>query len=148
MDDGMVAIFCPPGPGDGHVKLLVNTAPYGVAGLTWCDWDHTAQGTAATYPYKVRVPGRGVGQYRASEVHGLDPGISGRSLESMMLADETLFGTSFLLNGTERINPTTVTVEDGSVPIAHVADRGHFRLVAAKRQPHSPAAKTWDLEEA
>lgn len=55
-------------PGD---LLLVDIAPYvHGAGLTWCPYLRKAPGSASVYPYKVQVPDRGEGQFRASEVYG------------------------------------------------------------------------------
>lgn len=51
-------------------ELLVDTSAYGVTGTHWCECVGIAPGSASVYPYKVQVPRRGVGQYRASEVLG------------------------------------------------------------------------------
>ena len=51
-------------------ELLVDTSAYGVPGEHWCEVTGLAPGSASVYPYKVQVPGRGQGQYRASEVLG------------------------------------------------------------------------------
>lgn len=58
----------PPGPWPGD-EALVDTSAYGVEGQHWCrvtrrlgDW------SAAVYPLKVHVPGRGEGQFKLSEV--------------------------------------------------------------------------------
>lgn len=63
--------LCPRGLRNGCIYLLVDTTVYGVPGLHWCQWDHTSLGDAAVYPYKVRIPGRGIGQYKASEVQNV-----------------------------------------------------------------------------
>lgn len=60
--------LCPRGLRNDCISLLVDTTVYGVPGTNWCQWDHTALGDAAVYPYKVHIPGRGIGQYKASEV--------------------------------------------------------------------------------
>lgn len=56
-------------PGD---ELLVDVSAYKSmpAGdtLEWCRVQNLAAGSAAVYPYKVEIPERGVGQFRASEV--------------------------------------------------------------------------------
>lgn len=52
----------------GRDELLVDATAYGLAGEVWAPFDHVAPGSAAVYPYKVRLPGRGIGQYKASEV--------------------------------------------------------------------------------
>lgn len=54
-------------PGD---MVEVDTTPYGVPGFNWCYVMRLAPGSLATYPIKVQVPGRGEGQYKASEVRG------------------------------------------------------------------------------
>jgi len=54
-----------PKPGD---RVLVNTGCYGVNGYNWCEVTRLAPGSAAVYPIKVEVPGRGEGQYNAAEV--------------------------------------------------------------------------------
>jgi hypothetical protein len=51
-------------------ELLVDTSAYGVPGEHWCEVVGLALGDAAVYPYKVEVPERGTGQYRAREVLG------------------------------------------------------------------------------
>lgn len=56
-----------------HDELLVDVAVYFgelLPRLEWCRVVSLAPGSAAVYPYKVRIPRRGVGQYRASEVMG------------------------------------------------------------------------------
>lgn len=54
-------------PGD---ELLVDVSAYGwpEPQLRWCAVTKLAPGSASVYPYKVKIPGRGEGQYRASEV--------------------------------------------------------------------------------
>ncbi len=49
-------------------EVLVDTTAYGVPGLNWCRVLEVLFGTGATYPIKVKVPGRGVGQYHSSEI--------------------------------------------------------------------------------
>lgn len=61
-------MHCPSGYRNDLVELLVDTTVYGVVGVHWCRWDRTAPGSAAVYPYKVHIPGRGIGQYKASEI--------------------------------------------------------------------------------
>lgn len=54
-------------PGD---EVLIDVSAYNaqVDEPQWCEVSHLAAGSASVYPYKVRIPGRGEGQYRASEV--------------------------------------------------------------------------------
>jgi hypothetical protein len=59
------ATNCPRGD-----EFLVDTSAYGLPGLHWCEVVGVATGSASVYPYKVDIPNRGVGQYRASEVQG------------------------------------------------------------------------------
>lgn len=49
-------------------EILVNCSAYGVAGLHWCRVELISPGTASVYPYKARVPDRGLGQWRLGEV--------------------------------------------------------------------------------
>lgn len=49
-------------------EVLVDTSAYGVPGEHWCEVVGLAPGSASVYPYKVDVPGRGHGQYRAREI--------------------------------------------------------------------------------
>lgn len=52
-------------------ELLVDVGDYYEGGgLQWCSFLFSSPGGAAVYPYKVQIPERGVGQYRASEVLG------------------------------------------------------------------------------
>lgn len=48
--------------------VLVDTTAYGVPGAHWCEVVGVSEGDAAVYPIKVQVPGKGVGQYKQSEV--------------------------------------------------------------------------------
>lgn len=49
--------------------LLVVTTPYsGRPDPEWCVFEYASPGSASVYPYKVRIPGLGIGQYRASEI--------------------------------------------------------------------------------
>lgn len=57
-------------PGD---ELLVDVTAYrdgGPDGLMWCEAYWPSVGSASVYPYKVRIPDRGSGQYAAAEIHG------------------------------------------------------------------------------
>jgi len=49
-------------------EILVDTTAYGVAGEHWCPLEYGSPGTASVYPFKATVPGRGTGQWRASEI--------------------------------------------------------------------------------
>lgn len=49
-------------------EVLVDCTAYGVQGMRWCLVESHALGSAAVYPIKVRVPGRGQGQFRPREV--------------------------------------------------------------------------------
>lgn len=50
--------------------LLVDTTAYAgpTFGVQWCHYVRSAPGSAATYPYKVAIPGLGEGQYAAREI--------------------------------------------------------------------------------
>jgi hypothetical protein len=56
-------------PGD---EFLVDVGAYTdqFAEPVWCEYAYDVPGSAAVYPYKVYVPGRGFGQFRADEVLG------------------------------------------------------------------------------
>lgn len=62
---------CPPSYRNDLVELLVDTSVYGVPGIHWCQWAYTAPGDMALYPYKVHIPDRGIGQYKASEIQNI-----------------------------------------------------------------------------
>jgi hypothetical protein len=49
-------------------QVLVDTGCYGVQGYHWCPVIRLAPGSAAVYPVKVEVPGRGEGQYAPTEI--------------------------------------------------------------------------------
>ncbi len=48
--------------------VLVDTTAYGLPGENWCAIDYISEGSASVYPIKVKVPGRGIGQYKLEEV--------------------------------------------------------------------------------
>lgn len=60
-------------PGD---RILVDTSQYDVPGAHWCEVLEVIEATASTFPIKVRIPGKGVGQYRREEL--MDHRPSGR----------------------------------------------------------------------
>lgn len=69
MEHESLLAVCPLGANaDDVIELLVDTSQYGVEGENWCPWVCTSPGTASVYPFKVRIPGRGIGQYHAAEV--------------------------------------------------------------------------------
>lgn len=54
-----------------HDEVLVDVSAYVGANeprLAWCVVTGMAPGSASVYPYKVAIPGRGTGQYRAREI--------------------------------------------------------------------------------
>jgi hypothetical protein len=56
----------------GHTEVLVNTYPYSnYNDDQWCLVEAIAPGSAAVYPVKVAIPGRGRGQYKYSELLGV-----------------------------------------------------------------------------
>jgi hypothetical protein len=56
----------------GGFDLLVATTAYtGRADPEWCPFERLAMGTAAVYPYKVQIPGGGIGQFRRTEIQGV-----------------------------------------------------------------------------
>lgn len=62
-----------PSPGWVHssIWVLVDVAAYTQArgeDVRWCKFERVAPGTASVYPVKARVPGRGQGQWKFSEV--------------------------------------------------------------------------------
>lgn len=57
---------CPVVPEVGQ-EVLVDTSAYGVPGENWCRVVYTNFWSAAVYPVKVDIPGRGRGQYKATE---------------------------------------------------------------------------------
>lgn len=49
--------------------LLVDISNYAMTDKPeWCSFLYSVPGSASVYPYKVQIPGKGVGQYRAREV--------------------------------------------------------------------------------
>jgi hypothetical protein len=60
----------PPGPWPGD-EVLVDCSAYGVAGKHWCRVTYTNYWSAAVYPVKVEIPGRGEGQFKVSELAGV-----------------------------------------------------------------------------
>ena len=51
--------------------VYVDCSAYGVEGYHWCRVTHIAPGSASIYPIKFKVPERGIGQCKASEVIGI-----------------------------------------------------------------------------
>jgi hypothetical protein len=51
--------------------VFVDCTAYAVEGYHWCRVTHIAPGTASVYPIKFKVPGKGIGQCKASEVLGV-----------------------------------------------------------------------------
>lgn len=61
-------------PGDFPMigsEVLVDCEAYtGKPGPVWCTVDAHARGSAAVYPVKVRIPDRGMGQFKLGEIQG------------------------------------------------------------------------------
>lgn len=49
-------------------RILVDTSQYALEGPHWCDIVELITATASTFPIKVQVPGKGIGQYRREEI--------------------------------------------------------------------------------
>lgn len=56
----------------GGLQGFADCEPYirhaGGRDMRWCDFSRVASGTAAVYPVKLLVPGRGEGQFKYEEV--------------------------------------------------------------------------------
>jgi hypothetical protein len=55
-------------PGD---EVYVDCTAYGLDGPHWCEVTSLSPGDMAEYPIKAKVPGRGEGQFKGSEVIAL-----------------------------------------------------------------------------
>lgn len=58
-------------------RILVDTSQYALEGPHWCDVVELVEWSASTFPIKVQIPGKGIGQYRREEIMDHHPA-SGR----------------------------------------------------------------------